>query len=55
MQRAVNGSDNLLVFVLRARRQSMYRENHEAKAETPSQITVCWSSEGARPEISNGE
>jgi hypothetical protein len=55
MERAVNGSDNMLVFLLRARRLSMYREKHEAKAEAPSNITVYWTDVGARPEVERGE
>jgi hypothetical protein len=54
-ERALNGSDNLLVFLLRALRPSMYREKHEAKAEAPSNITVRWSSEGARPGVARSE
>jgi hypothetical protein len=55
MERAINGSDNMLVFLLRARRPSMYREKHEAKAEAPTQLTVRWTSECARPEVQRGE
>jgi hypothetical protein len=55
MEQAVNGSDNMLVFLLRARRPGMYREKHETKAEAPSSITVRWTSEGARPEVDRGE
>jgi hypothetical protein len=53
MERALNGSDNMLVFLLRARRPSVYREKHEAKAEGPTNITVRWT-ERARGRRSRG-
>jgi len=49
-ERATNGSDTLLMFLLRGRRPERFRENLNAKSELTGTVVFEWSPIGARPE-----